>query len=185
MSETEQLLPPIEILDGTADDFYHEAIMKLCQNPDLIEYLIQFPDADPAGCVFYNAAERLYSLTKLSNGKFLGNPPMIKIYPDFYSAQDDRITKKILEDDRLPSRLSEYSLVHLPVIANYQRYFDKHFDRHYRKMEVLDGESEGIVGQDAPEGVHQEDSSPECTSQETDSDGGEPAGSEAVSNHAD
>lgn len=184
MSETDQLLPPIEILDGTADDFYHDAIIKLCQHPELIERLIQFPDDDPAGCIFYNAGKKLYSMTKLPNGRFLNNPPMIKIYPDFFSAQDDRITKKILEDDRLPSELSEYGLIHLPIIANYQRYFDRHFDRYHRKVEVLDGESESIVGQDASAGIHQEDGHAECASQEANGDGGESAGSESISDHA-
>lgn len=179
MSETEQLLPT---LIDDRQDIYTDAIAKLCKHPELIEQLIDFPDSDPAGCLFFNAGKRRYSLLGLKNKMWLGNPAMIRIYPDFYAAQDDRITKKILEDKRLPTSKGEYGLVHLPILAEYQRYFDSYFDRHikfveYEGKDVLE-ENHELAPDVQSEGVQEEASSGESLTGQTDAIGTVGEGSE-------
>ena len=129
-------------------DRYDEAIAYLNKHPEELEFAGNYPGDSPvAGCLFVNASPTLYLYQKKPNGKWLGDPVSIHGNPGHYTAEDDVVTRMIVTDVRLPNSIKECGLEHLPVLAEYQRKFDKWWNRRFpeRSGEVIsDAELEDV-----------------------------------------
>lgn len=111
-------------------DCYDIAIAYLCQHPEELESAARDPGDHPiAGCLFLNAARAPYSYHKMPNGRFLGDPIAIHGKPEHFTAQDDIITERLVNDNSLPCSIQECNLGHLSRLAEYQREFDRRWDR--------------------------------------------------------
>jgi hypothetical protein len=127
-------------------DRYDEAIAHFNKYPEELASAEEFPgDHRIGGCLFVNASQILFSYRKQPNGKFLSGPCRIKTWPEQMTAQDDWVTTKILADPRVPV-ISDLRLEHLPVLADYQRKWDKLYNRHFPTYRTVENSSDDQTG---------------------------------------
>lgn len=168
-------------------DRYDEAIEFLTRYPDELEEAARNPGENPiAGCLFANAGQNLYSYLKQPNGRWLGDPVAIHGDPEHYTAEDDGLTQVIIADDRLPRTSALLELSHLPVLAEYQRRFDKWWNRKFKTLQPIDdgvesesSESEqGLTEQSIEQNIEETDTDEEAVEGVEDQFGSTPSSSE-------
>jgi hypothetical protein len=119
-------------------DEYDISADYLYQHPEELEFAWQFPGDSPGGFLFTNAGTVRYAIRQVDvNGKnhFIGDP--IRIRGHDYAAESEYVTGLIRKDDRLPNSIDECRLEHLPILAEWQRYFDRVYHRPHPTRKVF------------------------------------------------
>lgn len=103
-------------------DRYDDAIEYLNEHPSEIRSAWHSPSLHQAGCLFdyivdCAAPVACGCLTQIRSGKLPAATP--------------ELTVAILADDRIPKDISDVTLDHLPVFAEWQRRADRELDRDF------------------------------------------------------
>lgn len=110
-------------------DKYDIAIEELKKNPAEIVNAWDFPKTHPAGCLFKKIGEGWDMELRARCGCLTQIKANIDYYAINHDKVDEEITKQIMADERIPASVSDITIDHLPVFAEWQRKIDKLYNR--------------------------------------------------------